>query len=132
LVENRVFLKEGANIVRTGKNVVVRGSLKVLTPEADGFLKRSESMEIEFRQNVLVEKQNDMEIERINEEEYPSKYVLDDSCMQLEHDIFDKVDRSNTDNPQMVSHVAKHIFKYLRANEVRLFPQLFCQIDFFD
>lgn len=77
-------------------------------------------MEMQYRQNVLVEKQSEMQIEKIAEEEYSSKNMLEDSCMQLEHDVFDKVDRSNTNNPQMVSHVAKHIFKYLRTNEVRI------------
>jgi hypothetical protein len=53
-------------------------------------------MEMQYRHNVLVEKQSEMQIEKIEEEDYNLKNMLDDSCMQLEHDIFDKVDRNNT------------------------------------
>lgn len=74
---------------------------------------------MQYMKNVLAEKKQEMQIEKITEEQYSSKNMLEDSCMQLEHDVFDKVDRNNAHNPQMVSHVAKHIFKYLRANEVR-------------
>ena len=54
---------------------------------------------MQYRQNVLVEKKSEMQIEKIVEEQYSSKNMLEDSCMQLEHDVFDKVDRSNAHNP---------------------------------
>ena len=78
-------------------------------------------MEIQHKKNMLAEKRCDMKVEKISEEQYSSKNMLEDSAMQLEHDIFDRVDRGNSHNPQMVSHVAKHIFKYLKINEVSLF-----------
>lgn len=73
---------------------------------------------MQHKQGHFNEKKGHMKIEKINEEEYSSRNMLEDSTMQLEHDVFDRVDRENADNPQMVSHVAKHIFKYLRSNEV--------------
>lgn len=75
-------------------------------------------MEMQHKQNNFNDKKGHMKIEKINEEDYSSRNMLEDSAMQLEHDVFDRVDRSNAGNPQMVSHVAKHIFKYLRSNEV--------------
>ena len=120
--DHRAFLgKETSNLGRAGKVMLVSDpdAFEVANPfQNDGFLKRSYSMEIQHQQNMLNDKKCDMKIEKINEEEYGSRNMLDDSAMQLEHDIFDRVDRGNAHNPQMVSHVAKHIFKYLRAKEV--------------
>jgi hypothetical protein len=105
-----------SNLARGQKGMMVSSKPDF---QSEGFLKRSYSMEIQHQQNTLAEKKGDMKIEKINEEDYSSRNMLEDSAMQLEHDVFDKVDRGNSHNPQMVSHVAKHIFKYLKSNEVR-------------
>ena len=54
---------------------------------------------MQYRQHLVVEKKAEMQIEKIAEESYSSKNMLEDSCMQLEHDVFDKVDRGNAHNP---------------------------------
>ena len=60
-----------------------------------------------------------MNIERVEEENYDSRKT-NHSAMVIEHNIHDKFDRENAKNPQLVTHVSKHIFNYLKDIEVNI------------
>lgn len=87
--------------------------------QKEEFLKRSYSMEMQSNLQYVSKDSSAMNIEKIDEEQYHSSKT-NHSAMVQEHPAFDKFDRENAKNPQLVTHVSKHIFNYLREIEVRI------------
>ena len=80
-------------------------------------------MELQKNQSQCSKNNLDMNVERIEEENYDSRKT-NHSAMVIEHTIHDKFDRENAKNPQLVTHVSKHIFNYLKDIEVNI-PSFF-------